>query len=523
MPPLLLADANRADQFLLIGRSRRLFDGYATHTDGDGIVWAAKTIGGHGFAATWMGPGWVFDPVAQQRRAQDVQARRAAMAAADPERHRRELDAVVDGMRLGPTAERLLWLVHQQVLRLRSSVLHLPDHLLAGAVWGVNERPAHWRKEVLAVLQGLTWLHLAPRSASDDFAWGAETAVLNHAADLRGTANDVCRDGCADAADQRHHHYLVNVGRGFLGVLEDFVQDEDDNGVRSYAFPVGGRRRDSSSLRAVGKSGGLVTVYLPAKLGDRESCDGLTTAQHRLLQAVVRETTRATREGRNSASEAEVTRGNVVPTIDGRGTFACGLLDPDGAHVGFNGNKLLKGRGYLIRSPGGWMAKAGYSSDDVSAFLADLAVVSAKLALIPVGVEPGNPVCLDLPQMSAMAGSACGNRTLQRIHLRVYAPADYLARWNQAFGWRGESSQPKVAVDAALTVVSAVEQKVVTQKQLAEGMRVDPSLLNKVLRGKRRWPPGWLDRATSWLSSRIADKQQAPSPDRQTDGKGACR
>ena len=49
------------------------------------------------------------------------------------------------------------------------------------------------------------------------------------------------------------------------------------------------------------------------------------------------------------------------------------------------------------------------------------------------------------------------------------------------------------------------------KKQLAEGMGVDRSLLNKVLRGRRHWPKGWLDRATTWLSSHAATSHQSSS------------
>jgi hypothetical protein len=518
-PPLVLADTSRAEQFLLVGRSRGLLDGYALYTDDDGVVWGMKTVGCHGFAFTWLGPGWVFDPLARQRRADDLRARQARMTAADPESHRRELDAVLARMRLGPTAERLLWLVHQQVRRLRTSLLHLPDSLLADAVWQGRGRPAHWRKEILTVLQGLTWLHLAEGTPSETAVLGAETAILTHVADLRTTENDVCQEGCADQRDRPHHHYLVNVGWGFLGTLEEFSRAEDEDGVRSYAFPVGGRQ--SSSLRKAGKSGRLVTVYLPAKLGDRTVCQGLTITHHRLLQAVVRETTRATKENRRSVSEAEVLHGNAIPSIDGKGTFACNLLDPNGEFVGFNGNKLLKGRGYCILSHGGWIAKAGYAADQLSDFLADLTVLSDRLALIPVGVEPQKPTCLDLGQMTTLAGSTHGKTGLQRLHLRIYAPADYLARWNEVFHWREEGTPPSVVDDPAVHVTSAVRKKVISQRQLADGMGVDRPLLNKVLRGKRPWPAGWLERATAWLASQEAELQRMSSPPRQEDGESA--
>jgi hypothetical protein len=519
-PPLILADADRAGQFLLIGRSRKLLDGYGQHTDGDGIVWATKAVAGHGFAVTWLGPGWVFDPFAQQRRAEELRARRAEMAAASPERHRRELEAVIARVRLGTTAERLLWLIHQQVLRRRLSVLHLPDCLLAEAVWAGRERPAHWRQEVLAVLRGLTWLHLTDGEVGESAVPGADTVVLTHAADLRGTDNDACQEACASPLDRPHHHYLINVGRGFLGILEGFARAEDDNGVRSYAFPVGGKHKQSSSLRAAGKSGRLVTVYLPAKLGDRTVCEALTLPQHRLLQAIVRETTRETKQDRQSVSEAEVLHGNAIPTTDGKGNFACNLLDPEGAYVGFNGNKLLKGRGYRLLSQDGWLARAGYSPGEVSAFLADLSILADTLSLVPVAIDPQNLACLGPQEMSALVSSTPGVGTIRRLHLRLYAPADYLARWNGVFRWQEDVSQGTDASNPAILISSALERKVVSQRQLAEGIGVDRSLLNKVLRGKRGWPEGWLDRAVKWLSSRVADSGQGLTPFGQQDTKG---
>ena len=444
--PLILADGDRAEQFLLLGRSRRLFDGFSTHTDGDGVVWATKAVGDHVFAVTWLGAGWAFDPAGQERRAQELNEKREAMLSADSGRHQQELEAIVAKLRLGTMAERLLWVIHQQVLRRRSSLLRLPDSLFAEAIWGAEqEMPTHWRKEVLAVLKGLTWLHIAEGPITESTAMGKETAMLTHVADLRGTPNDVCGDGCEGLDDRRHHHFLVNVGRGFLGILEQFVQEEDDAGVRTYAFPVQGRyRRQSSTLRKVGKSGQLVSIYLPAKLGDREACEALTGNQHRLLQAIVRETTRNTKKERQSVSEAEVMKGNVIPTVNGKDSFACDLLDPQGTFVGFNGNKLLKGRGYLVASEGGWLAKAGYSTDQISAFFEDLSVLADKLALIPVGIEAGTRSCLNLNQMSGL-----GPNLLRRLHLRIYAPADYLDRWNKTFGWTDETPEPMSATDPA--------------------------------------------------------------------------
>ena len=498
-PPLILADASRADSFLLIGRLRRLLYGYEVHKDSEGTVWGTRDVSGRLFAFTWFGPGWVFDPIAQERRAEDLKTRRQAMTTATPARHRQELDAVASKIRLGHIAERLLWLIHQQVLRQRSSLLHLPDFLIADTIWGKQKKPAEWRQEILAVLQGLTWLHIADSLSNESITFGLESVLINHVADLRGSTNDVCREGCAAYRTHRHH-YLVNVGKAFLGILEDFAQPENDGGVRSYAFPIGGRKL-SSTLRRTGKSGQLVTIYLPSKLGDRKVCEKLTLRQHRLLQAIVRETTRNTKEDRRTVSEAEVMRGNSILTFDGKGTFTCDDLDQDKDYVGFNGNKVLKGRGYLVTSPSGWLAKAGYSLDQLGQFFKDIDILYPKLKIIPAGIVKGGTGCLDLDQLSRLAHSQQKTKAFKRIHLRFYTEANYLARWNRVFKWSEEMSVNTVMTDPTLTVQATLKEKGLSQRQLAKGMGVDTSLLNKVLRGKKPWPTGWLERAEQWLSS----------------------
>jgi hypothetical protein len=492
--PLILADANRAEEFLLLGRSRRLWEGFRIHTNADGTVWATTGRDSHVFAVTWLGPGWVFETAAPERWAQELKERQDAMRTASPEQHQDELRAIIARLRLGIIAERVLWLGHQQVLRLRTSLLVLPDFLLAEAIWGsVCSWPAHWRQEILAILKGLCWIHVTKGPIQDSTQLGTDTVLITHATDLRHTPQDACGNGCDGQPDGHHHHYLINIGRGFLGVLEDFAQAEDASGVRTYAFPVSGRsRRQSTTLRKVGRSGQLVSIYLPAKLGERSVCDALTTSQHRLLQALVRETTRNPGPERQSVSEAQIIQGNLVPTTNGKAAFPCDLLDARAAYVGFNGNKVLKGRGYRLLTPGGWLAKAGYSGDDIAAFFLDLAALADRLALIPVGVEPGTHSCLTLNQMSGLVGTGHGLTRLGRLHLRVYAPSDYLARWNAFFGWEEQVCQA-TETNAALAIAVAIQKQGISQKQLAQGMGVDASLLSKVLRGKKGWPPSWSD------------------------------
>jgi hypothetical protein len=297
--PFILADAVRARQFALLGRTVRLFRGYTIHADEKGIRWALKEVDGHGFAVTWLGPGWVFDDYARQRRAENLADRLKAMADADQACHEQHLADAISRLRLAGLAERILWAVHRAVLEARTSVVRLPDYVLRAAVWG-RERslwPTHWRHDLAGILESLTWLHLTDIQGSALSRLGARTALLTHAADLRGTSADTCDDSCQGNGGPAHHHYLLNIGRGFLGVLEQFAQPDHEVGTRTYAFPLGGRRNRVRTLQQVGRTGRLLSVYLPAKLGFPAICDNFSASAQRLLQSIVRETTRATRHG----------------------------------------------------------------------------------------------------------------------------------------------------------------------------------------------------------------------------------
>ena len=215
------------------------------------------------------------------------------------------------------------------------------------------------------------------------------------------------------------------------------------------------------------------------------------------MQAIVRETTRNTKDERESASEAEVLHGNVIPTINGRSTVECELLQPDVDYVGFNGNKILKGRGYLIASPGGWLVKAGYALDQVRAFLDDLTILADKFTIIVIGIDQEHH-CLTLNEVRALMTSL---HKVRHLHLRIYGQSDYLARWNHIFAWQNVLQNNQADHDPAMVVEMAINQADVSQAQLAEGMGVDRSLLSKVIRRKKPWPHGWLDRATKWLNA----------------------
>jgi hypothetical protein len=416
-----------------------------------------------------------------------------------------------DGLlRLGAHAERLLWAIHRAVLRARCSVLRLPERVLAQAVWGMQRTawPRHRRQDLLAVLKGLSWLHLADWAEETPPPLGQDTALLTQVADLRDSPElDRCDEDCPDRDGPSHHHLQINVGCGFLGVLEQFARHDPQTGARVYDFRVRGRK-GVATLRSVGKQGRLVSVYLPAKLGEPGACAALTPAQHRLLQALVRETTRQAKRRRRELAETEVFAGNIVRGFHRKGSVACPLLDPNGRWVGFNGNRVRKGQGYRQSTPRGWQTKAGYAPDDVPAFLDDLAVLSRHLGLTAVALDRSGGWS-DLDQVRALTLTAPGRRTLRRLHLRVYACADYLQRWDAFFCWQppAPAAAPSSGDDTVTALAATMAAKSISRRRLAGGIGQDHSFLGKLFNGKKRWPQGLLERACAW----VAD-QPGPEP-----------
>jgi hypothetical protein len=386
--PFVLADKDRIDQFALLARTRQLFRGFDVWNDVQGLTWARRRIGEHCFAVSLLGPGWVFDDYARTARAEELTGRRTALAQSGAEERRRQLDAIIAGLQLGPIVERVLWAVHQRVLQAKLSVVRIPDHVLGQAVWGQDDGawPRHWRTSLNTSLTSLGWLHLAAWPQDGPPLLGDHSALITHSADLRRSKNDGCDDDCPLLHGPRHKHFTVNIGRGFLGILERFALAAGP-GVRSYEFKLLGPKGSGPTLKTVGKSGKLATLYLPAKLGEPAVCAQFTAKQHGLLQAIVRETSRNTKGKRRELSQAEVFTGNVIPGIQRKKDIVCSLLAPDVKYVGFNGSRKLKGLGYGLSTPRGWLFKAGYAQKR-----------SRRLLRRPGGV--GRPAGLDCREHS---------------------------------------------------------------------------------------------------------------------------
>src|SRR5262249_39057506 len=153
------------------------------------------------------------------------------------------------------------------------------------------------------------------------------------------------------------------------------------------------------------------------------------------------------------------------------------FLAADRPHVGFNGNKYRAGRGYLLDSPGGWLAKAGYPAGDVKGFLADLAGLAGPLVLTVVGVARGDAVVRSLTDLRALASA--DPRALERYHVRVYTAADYVNRWNAEFGWSAFTAlAASPGQVSAGELIQALERKHIRRHELARGIGKDASFVS---------------------------------------------
>src|SRR5262249_1253291 len=150
--------------------------------------------------------------------------------------------------------------------------------------WGPEEAcwpTDHRQHAVMEVLRGLSWLHVAEWAGDGPPPLGAATALISQVADLRATADDACADDCPERGGPPHQHIQINVGRGLLGVLEQFARDDEATGVRTYVWPAGrkaskrkgkNKAEKKPTLRSVGATGRLATFYLPAVLGNKAVC-----------------------------------------------------------------------------------------------------------------------------------------------------------------------------------------------------------------------------------------------------------
>src|SRR5262249_19790152 len=156
------------------------------------------------------------------------------------------------------------------------------------------------------------------------------------------------------------------------------------------------------------------------------------------------------------------------------------------------------------------------------AFLRDLSGLADRFGLIVYSIDPANGKWLDVNEMVAVARLPDGWKLLDRVHLRVYAPSDYLERWREQLargadfahlprGSGATAPRPVASPGLArrwktglpsLDLALEVQRHNVKQKDLAGHLGVSPAFVCQVLKGQKRMPEEMLQLAREYLAAR---------------------
>lgn len=398
--------------------------------------------------------------------------------------------AAVPGLWLSERAEQLLWLIMGAAPLEAAGAFVLPDRMLAGTVWGGGARPKDWRGDLFKILRSLMRLHsavirfggsrLVPR-------FRAESVALAHFADL-GTDPKCCPPGCPMAGRGRHGHFELQLGHGFARTLAQFA------GGGPHAVPI----------------------HLPTQVFGPCCRRGVTARQRGVIQGLLRE---LTRDGK-SWRPAEVL-GNRVPAPSGNTALVCPLLNETGRYVTFGGNGARAGLGYKIvgTTGGGWLARCGYPLIDtgevvatVREFLVDLDDVAERIGLIAAAVEPSTGAWFSLADLRRAVATRHGIARLERVHLRVYGPIDYLDRLRRHYASEcGFSAIPATTAEMAATITNPVNatelaarlrESGMKQTELAEALGISQPMVSRVLAGTKPFSAPLVAKALALLSER---------------------
>lgn len=476
---LLLADVNRVRQFSKIARLSRVLKQTEILPDPSGFLWSMAVLGNDYFAVSELGPGAYFGTGSliqahYEERVTELQKR--------PSHDRqRQFEKLLKSLKFGQLSERVLWAICLCAVSHRSSDIAVPAQLLRDLVWGAGAHPNHWRGDLRKLLRSLSYLHVC----SDLSELGSNSVlVADFDVPSRGSRTE-CSTNCEWLNSSKHSHVSIRLGLGFLGCLEDLALDDPSNsGSRIYRLPRRGDdpnqwREAMKALRAVGKTGLLQQVALATKLGRRSEVKRLSPAARRMLDVLLRETTRARRQkGDTQALPEKIVAASVRMQSENQN---CPLLDPTETYVGFNGNGVRKGLGYRLST---WLTRGELASEleFVSAIrqLGDWGIITA-------GFDLRRREWLTIDQIVIKVDFNL--RGARALHLRFYTKDDYLERWKKSLSWSDPAARSDVEVPLGAAALSLIRNAQVSRRSVANAIGMDPSTLSKMLNGKRKLPP----------------------------------
>jgi hypothetical protein len=514
---------------------RKLADKYGgmLYRDKRGVGWAVRLLPGPGnereirlgLGVTWFGNPRLADPEARDDSLKAVQNK---LESTGPDEDRRRLEQLADLMRLYNRAEQLLWLIYDAVRKQRSSVVVLPDEKLAGAIWGGHNRPRNWRQHIYEALTSLSGLAIEQLHVTRG-GWSPRLDMKSIAvASVKRLEPTPSKAVCdvercpLRGSDIGHGHFVVQIGLGFLGVLERHaVQDAEDHRVYDFEKSWGNAGKE---IKEAQREGRLVTVNLPVKIFGSAKWSELSVERQRIIQALIREVTRpvakkgAAHSDRNDG--AEVIVGNRVPGRSSRQMVTCPLLPSSGTYVAFNGNGQRRGLGYRIVGGRrtGWLHKCGYNvsgerrsvAREVRRFLDDLRAVAPILGLTSVGYHRGTKSWADFERLRTIARQRKCLTQLEQHELRIFGPPDYQDRLRRHLEEHGRllipklddvvetREKPPVSQDST-TIRQRMHQLGMTHERLAKHLGCSQQFVTQVLNGKRPWPARTYDRAAAYL------------------------
>jgi hypothetical protein len=508
-------------------------------TDQDGIEWAVRLAGGlgpdrntlYGFAINWHDHGELLDPDVRSHLQQAIVgglSHAAPPGAADPNARRRR---VSNRLRLYRPAEQLLWATFAAVRQQRSSVVLLPDVMLGQVLWGGNRAiwPKNWRGEIFQILRSLSYLRSEVLRLTNR-CWlprlDAHSVAVAHVELVRPGQSRAghCGPACPlSNRDVPHHHFLVQVGYGFLGSLERFASFDDLSGNRTFDFSRRPEGDAGEDLVAAQHEGALVQVVLPLKVFGPAPWSRLSVGKRSIVDVLAQEVTRAKKSSATSRPDrARLVIGAKVPGAIGRDKVVCPLLSPAIAYIAFGGNGRRAGMGYKVC---GWLAKIGSDpSGDPRAvrrtarrFFRDLAGVAEIMGLVAVGLDPRRSQWFTLADLRQLAATKAGCRRLEELHLRIYGQEGCYDALRAYFAEQGGfgSIPGGAAVDGPASSHTDLDLRLrmqrggVTQTMLAAELGTSQSFVSQILNGARPWPDGMRDRVARYIVEAAGNEKES--------------
>lgn len=430
-------------------------------------------------------------------------------------------------IRLGRLAQQFLFLVHAQVLSQRRSAVFLPDELLGQVAWGEprTKWPKNWRQEILRVLLSLMELSSEVFRLSAP-GWrprlGKASTVLSCVEDLRVLRpdEDQCRQECPMSRyGARHHHLLVEIGPGFLGVLEHFALPSDHRGYREYDFVrIGSDASESqTAIQEARKNGRIISVSTSAAVLANSKWSGFSPQLVSIIQAIEGERTR----------RPQFVHGSQVPGTQKSERLTCPLLSPAKRYVAFCGNGHRPGQGYLVvgTKGRGWMKKCGFAVPECSqgvisavrTFLDRLDEVRNSVDIVIVGLNTKTKTWLSWSEIRALnTGSLIAE--LPTLHLRIYASEGFDDRLRQHLAVRGRfgaighettgdfraTQNQRLNDMSGRQLADIVLQLRVSQQELADEIGVTQSFISQLVREVRPWPEPIREKVIAVLRERMS-------------------